>query len=319
MSGMTMQGTVVQRCPLCSAGERKRIGMEGAARASTGAGVVRCRACSLVYREQANARGHDVGSEELLPPVARCGAAWIFEALEARDGVGSLLDVDCGDGAFLDEARRRGWVAHGVERVKTLVRAARRRGLENVTEGRLDDLDLTPGSLDAVTLRSVIGRWHDPRPQLEALRRWLRPGGTMVLETVNFDGIARRFFGNEWSSHHRREHVFLTVETTHAMLESAGFEPIRVRTGRFCGDRDQAPRRRSRSFVNRALDVPLEVLSRLSLLHWGERIVAVARRPVWPVEPERDRILKPMRSRRNDPETPPGRDRISSAAGTDVT
>jgi SAM-dependent methyltransferase len=108
--------------------------------------------------------------------------------LEILRGQGPVLDLGCGRGEFLDLLRAEGIEARGVEGNAHAVRECRGKGLD-VVEGDLAEFlrAQQAGSLGAVFAAQVVE--HLPPPVLAALlaeaHRALRPGGLLVLETVN--------------------------------------------------------------------------------------------------------------------------------------
>lgn len=96
--------------------------------------------------------------------------------------LGSVLDIGCGIGNFVEWAGRRGMRAIGADVDEGAVASARERGLEAWPVDELAD-HVEPGSVDLVTLWDVIEHVHDPRALLLSAVRFLRPGGVVVLET----------------------------------------------------------------------------------------------------------------------------------------
>jgi len=93
-----------------------------------------------------------------------------------------LLEVGSGAGFCLDEARRAGWCAIGIEPNRALARHARDElGLE-VREGRLEDVDLEEEDFDAAVLIDLMSHLHDPAGSLARIARALRPGGRLLLQ-----------------------------------------------------------------------------------------------------------------------------------------
>ncbi len=108
--------------------------------------------------------------------------------VELFRGQAPVADLGCGRGEFLDLLREAGIAACGVEGNANAVRECRERGLE-VTQGELVDFlrSREDGTLGGVFAAQVVE--HLPPPALQALlaesHRALRPGGLLVLETVN--------------------------------------------------------------------------------------------------------------------------------------
>ena len=108
-----------------------------------------------------------------------------------------VLDVGCGVGLLLDEARRRGWRTQGVELSDWGVRRARHLGLD-VFQGVLEDVGFAPGSYDAVFMIDVLEHLADPVRTLAKVSQLLRPGGVLCLVTPDADSAAARVLGRRW-------------------------------------------------------------------------------------------------------------------------
>ncbi len=165
----------------------------------------------------------------------------LLDHLSARVGkpAGSLLDVGCGYGYFLELARSRGWRTFGVEIVDQAVCRARECvGRSRVFHGRLRDAGFQSGSFDAVTLWDVLFLQTDPAAELEECLRLLLPGGVIGLRLRNARfqlGLhrviepARRVAPDALR---RRPDVFhrfcFTPESIRALMLRVGFERIGV-------------------------------------------------------------------------------------------
>ena len=107
---------------------------------------------------------------------------------ERLAGCAPVVDLGCGRGELLEALRDRGVAARGVEANARAARECRERGLD-VVEGDLVDVlrRTAEGSLGAVVAVQVAE--HLPPPVLSALlaqaHRALRPGGLLLLESVN--------------------------------------------------------------------------------------------------------------------------------------
>lgn len=109
----------------------------------------------------------------------------------------SVLDVGCGNGAFLVEMRAAGWDVRGVETDATAVGRARERSLQ-VHEGTLESAGYQPASFDAVTLNHVLEHLHYPVATLRRCRELLRPDGVVWIATPNLVGRGHRRYGRSW-------------------------------------------------------------------------------------------------------------------------
>jgi len=139
-------------------------------------------------------------------------------------GGGRVLDVGCGDGAFLALARGCGWDVLGLEPDPKAALAAARRGLP-VIDGDLARLDGQASVFDVITMAHVIEHVHDPVAVLRACHRLLKPGGTLWLETPNAGSLGLHLFAQDWRGLEAPRHLVLfTPAALRRVLRDAGFE-----------------------------------------------------------------------------------------------
>lgn len=131
---------------------------------------------------------------------------------------GRILDVGCGTGYYLEEARRE-FDAHGIDFSTTAVRMCQGRGLTSVSTQTLEELaERSPGSFDAVMFLDVVEHMDDDVGALRSARRLLVPGGIAMVTVPAYMFM--------WSPHddanqHRRRYV---VGALTAVLSQAGFQ-----------------------------------------------------------------------------------------------
>ncbi len=131
---------------------------------------------------------------------------------------GRILDVGCGTGYFLDEARHE-FEVHGVDPSETAARMCRDRGLTSFTVGTVEDVGGSQTSpFDAVMFLDVIEHMDDDVGALRAANRLMAPGGVTVVTVPAYKFL--------WSEHddanqHRRRYVASGLA---AALRNAGFQ-----------------------------------------------------------------------------------------------
>lgn len=147
----------------------------------------------------------------------------------------TLLDVGCGNGDFLDFARRAGWQVMGVEPDPQAAETARGRGLD-VRPGGIEVLAGASAAVDVITLSHVIEHVHEPQQMLRACHRLLKPGGFLWLETPNLDSLGHRVYGPAWRGLEPPRHLVLfTWGSLAKALEAAGFARLEPQPYRpFC-------------------------------------------------------------------------------------
>ena len=150
-------------------------------------------------------------------------AGYAVRYLPRRNG-GRLLDVGCGNGAFIDWMQRAGWQVEGIEFDPIAAAIAEKRGL-TIHRGDVEMLDLPPGNFDAITLTHVTEHFFHPQKVFRILHRWLKPGGTLVSLSPNPRGALGRLFGHNWYELDPPRHIFLPSATAYRhLLEPLGFE-----------------------------------------------------------------------------------------------
>jgi SAM-dependent methyltransferase len=137
---------------------------------------------------------------------------------------GRLLDVGCGPGLLLDEARRRGYETLGLELSRaSAVHARDALGLD-VRELALEDFadDRDPPGFDVVVLADVIEHLDDPVGGIACCAALLRPGGVLCVVTPDPSSATARAAGRRWWGFVPAHTCLLPRTTLRELLTSAG-------------------------------------------------------------------------------------------------
>lgn len=206
--------------------------------------IVRCPGCSLLFRAELPApaeldeiygdgyfeagrcgdgRGYldYVGDED----VHRAAAERRLDLLEGRIAGRELLDVGAAAGFFVDEARRRGWDAAGIDVAESMVEWGRRQLGAPLEKATLADVRFPPGSFDAITMWDYIEHSLDPAADLRCAHELLRAGGVLALSTGDASTVVARLCGSRWHLLTPRHHnYFFTARTLTGLLTRTGFQ-----------------------------------------------------------------------------------------------
>ncbi len=150
---------------------------------------------------------------------------------ELDDGTGrTLLDFGCGTGAFMDVAAERGFDVYGVD----LSPAARARAAERLGASRIGSdpghMDPSvPQQFDVITMWSVLAHIADPDEQISDLARRLKPGGRLLIYTVNASSLQRHAFGSRWNGFTRNHLIFWDQTNLTRLLLRSGFSSVDFR------------------------------------------------------------------------------------------
>lgn len=249
--------------------------------------LTRCRSCRMVFSP-------DVPSEDTLKThygnyplfisvteTTKKRYNQILDKLEQYRQTNRLIDVGCGEGFFLEEAKRRGWEVYGTEYADLYIQIGERKGFQ-MQQGILDESRYEAGSFDVVTSFEVIEHLLTPVPEVRKFHTLLRAGGALYLTTPNFNSISRKTLGSRWSAICWPDHLsYYTPATLDFLLRNAGFQRKQLLTTgvsleRFrqtlTGSRHGEKKHETDEY--RSLDHNLqEVLEKRTLLRWLKAII----------------------------------------------
>lgn len=136
----------------------------------------------------------------------------------------TILDVGCGDGAFLSILSDR-WSKYGLEPSASGSQLAQRRNLD-VACGTLDD-STTQYRAGLISALDVIEHVIDPHQFVESFKRHLRRQGLVLLLTGDADSHPARIAGSQWSYLRWCGHISIFSRAgLRKLLESHGFEVV---------------------------------------------------------------------------------------------
>jgi SAM-dependent methyltransferase len=167
--------------------------------------LLTCRECGTVHQPalpggpELHDLYRDMRDDAYLDEEAgrRAGAARLLALVAEAVPGGRLLDVGCGHGLLLDEARRRGFEVLGLELSRAAVRHAREVLRLDVRELALENFE-APASFDVVVLADVLEHLEDPADAIERCTRLLAPGGVLCLVTPDPSSLTARVAGRRW-------------------------------------------------------------------------------------------------------------------------
>ncbi|MBA2496372.1 MAG: class I SAM-dependent methyltransferase [Acidimicrobiia bacterium] len=161
-------------------------------------------------------------------------------------GLESLLDVGCGEGAFLDAVRARDPNLRlcGIEQEEAPARRARDRGLDVITGAFPDGIDASE-RFDCIVFNDVLEHLVDPWGALRAARDLLGDSGCVVASIPNIRNLETLFTlvrhgGWDYSDAGvlDRTHLrFFTRSTIVELFDEAGYEIVSIKGGWPLSDR----------------------------------------------------------------------------------
>lgn len=151
---------------------------------------------------------------------------------------GTILDVGCGPGFFLDRARCRGWEILGIEPARDAARYARDELGLKVLEASVEKLpELTSSaSVDVIYSHGVIEHLQEPISYLrDACKILQKKSGIIFTSAANdfnlYQAAAVRTLGlHPWWIIAPEHLNYFTVNTLASVHENIGFKPTDIRT-----------------------------------------------------------------------------------------
>ena len=151
-----------------------------------------------------------------------------------------LLDVGCGFGLTVYEAKQRGYRADGIDISQRFLKLAREKLGLNLQQGRLEDAHFPDSSYDGVIFWDVLEHVHNPLELLSEIQRITRPGGYIFGQVPNWRGLSNRYktFLNRHGFAYKQfkhfgipHHVFSFDEgSVRRILEKSGWRVVYLRS-----------------------------------------------------------------------------------------
>lgn len=272
-------------CYICGGNEACLIKKEGVW------DLVQCKSCSFVYviplPDEQFLYNH---YQTYLPASNVYIEQWrrmmldVFQrslnAIEIRYGhnKGTLLDIGCGYGFFLDLASQKGWQVFGIEPCEHARAYAVSNSLE-VDPGDLFTRAYKEETFDVVTLFYVLEHLPYPLKYLKEINRILKPGGLVLVRVPNTTPLVKflKMLGIPNKLYDAPSHLSDFSPLTIALaLEKTGFKEIQTFPGG--ATRPHAFSKRVVSSCSGSLADILYVLSGNRLLLPGVSKTTIARK-----------------------------------------
>jgi SAM-dependent methyltransferase len=146
---------------------------------------------------------------------------------------GSLLDLGCSSGLFLESLPRDSWKLFGIEMSADCAKTAEARTGAKVFVGNILDAPFPPESFDVITCFDVLEHLYEPRRVMARVCEWLKPGGFFYVQVPNVDSAEARVFGSYWHGLELPRHLFhYSPASLKFLAKSAGFRDVALETRR---------------------------------------------------------------------------------------
>jgi 2-polyprenyl-3-methyl-5-hydroxy-6-metoxy-1,4-benzoquinol methylase len=167
---------------------------------------------------------------DYLSPITVRRYHELLDEFEAYNKTGKILDIGCGTGLFLIEAKKRGWEVYGTEYTDTAINICKLSAI-NMQQGKLDPAWYQENMFDVITSFEVIEHINNPKEDIENIKKILRPNGLFYFTTPNFNAVERYLLKGSYNIIEYPEHLsYYTKKTVHYLLTNAGFKRKKLTT-----------------------------------------------------------------------------------------
>lgn len=198
--------------------------------------LVKCSDCSFVFSKKKPAFEELFAHYSLYPrlnsisPVTIRRYNKLLDKMDRFRRNNNLIDVGCGDGYFLEEAKKRGWNVYGTEVTDDAIEVCERKGIK-MYKGTLQASRFNRNYFDVVTCFEVIEHINNPIQELTSFYEILRDGGMVYITTPNFNSISRSISGSKWNVIEYPEHLcYYTKKTLEKLFFDTDFRLLKLAT-----------------------------------------------------------------------------------------
>lgn len=217
-------------CKVCSSEKLSKLGEKYPV------DLYRCDECGLVMfsteptEDILKSHYENYPVSGIVSPITKSRYEELLDLLEPFRKTGRILDIGCGEGFFLESAKKRGWDVHGTEFSSVYIPICKAKGI-SMEYGRLDISNYPEGSFDVITWFEVIEHINRPNEELEKFRHLVRVGGAVYLTTPNIDSLSRKILGPKWTAITFPDHLcYYSPTSIRFLFKRHGFSPLQVKT-----------------------------------------------------------------------------------------
>lgn len=154
----------------------------------------------------------------------------LLDELEPYRKMNNIIDVGCGDGFFLEAARKRKWNVFGTEFTQEAIEVCLGKGIE-MSASPLGLRNYKAEFFDVITSFEVIEHINTPMDEIKAFSTILRKGGVVYITTPNFNSISRDILNSKWNMIEYPEHLsYFTTQTLSYLFRKSNFKRLEIST-----------------------------------------------------------------------------------------
>jgi len=150
---------------------------------------------------------------------------WIEKKTKMKNG--SILDIGCSTGTFLNEMQKNGWTASGVELSEFASNYAKNKFNLHIENCSLENAHFDPNSFDVITFWDVLEHTYSPTQQLELSHKLLKTNGLLIINIPNWSSFDNKLLKRHWVGFDPPRHLYIFKNfVLTKMLEKYNFEVL---------------------------------------------------------------------------------------------
>ena len=219
-----------RKCPLCFNASKNYLFQK------RGGHYVRCKKCYLVhldpvfkdkdlknyYKNLHSAQSKVTKNESKFYRKIYTNGLKLVSLFKKK---GTILDIGCSSGFFLDIAKKNKWQTFGIELNKKESKIAKIK--HNVFENNLEELKRR--KFDVITMWDVIEHIKDGNKCMQEMRKKLKKNGLIFFQTPNVNSLAARIIQEKCNLFDGIEHVNLyDFNTMKLLAKKNNFKILRM-------------------------------------------------------------------------------------------
>ena len=194
--------------------------------------LVKCGSCGFVFMEHIPTKEeldskygtYVYANDQAVSPITIKSYDLLLDEFEPYRVSNKILDIGCGVGFFLEQAKKRGWEVYGSEYSDAAIKICRDKGI-NMKEGKLDPAQFEGHTFDVITSFEVMEHINNPKEELKHIHALLRSNGLFYLTTPNFNSLLRFYLKEKYNIICYPEHLsYYTKSTLNKVITEQGFK-----------------------------------------------------------------------------------------------
>jgi len=200
--------------------------------------LVKCKICKFIFDKRIPSESeliehYKVYAYSQLKPLSeltRLSYNKLLDEFEAYRQFGNILDIGCGQGDFLVEAKKRNWKVYGTEYSDAAVKLCKERDI-SMHQGELNQESFNGIDFDVITSFEVIEHINNPNEFMSEANYKLRKDGLFYCTTPNFNSILRSFEKSKFKMICYPEHIsFYTKKSIKHLGKNYNLHSIKPQT-----------------------------------------------------------------------------------------